>query len=92
VNPNATAVAGINGYSHTCGGHDGGQAEYVRVPFTDVGPAPTPGWLADEDPSCSLVFGTSCPPHGLLVVAGPLGVAGDGGVRCHPRGTIVGRC
>ena len=38
VNPNATAVGGIYGYSHTCGGFDGGQAEYVRVPFADVGP------------------------------------------------------
>jgi transcriptional activator len=31
VNPNATAVGGIYGYSHTCGGYDGGQSEYVRV-------------------------------------------------------------
>src|SRR3954466_13925937 len=38
VNPNATAVGGIYGYSHTTGGYDGGQAEYVRVPFADVGP------------------------------------------------------
>ena len=38
VNPNATAGGGIYGYSHTCGGYDGGQSEYVRVPFADVGP------------------------------------------------------
>jgi threonine dehydrogenase-like Zn-dependent dehydrogenase len=49
VNPNATAVGGIYGYSHTCGGYDGGQAELVRVPFADVGPAPIPDWMADED-------------------------------------------
>jgi threonine dehydrogenase-like Zn-dependent dehydrogenase len=49
VNPNATAVGGIYGYSHTCGGYDGGQAEYVRVPFADVGPSVIPDWLADED-------------------------------------------
>jgi len=49
VNPNATAVGGIYGYSHTCGGYDGGQAEYVRVPFADVGPSIIPEWLADED-------------------------------------------
>jgi threonine dehydrogenase-like Zn-dependent dehydrogenase len=49
VNPNATAVGGIYGYSHTCGGYDGGQAEFVRVPFADVGPALIPDWLADED-------------------------------------------
>lgn len=49
VNPNATAVGGIYGYSHTCGGYDGGQAEFVRVPFADVGPALIPEWLPDED-------------------------------------------
>jgi threonine dehydrogenase-like Zn-dependent dehydrogenase len=49
VNPNATAVGGIYGYSHTCGGYDGGQAEYVRVPFADVGPSPIPDWMDDED-------------------------------------------
>ncbi|HWR84854.1 MAG TPA: zinc-dependent alcohol dehydrogenase [Rhodoglobus sp.] len=49
VNPNATAVGGIYGYSHTTGGYDGGQAEYVRVPFADVGPMVIPDWLHDED-------------------------------------------
>lgn len=49
VNPNATAVGGIYGYSHTTGGYDGGQAERVRVPFADVGPMVIPPDLADED-------------------------------------------
>src|SRR3954463_15904239 len=49
VNPNATAVGGIYGYSHTCGGYDGGQAEFVRVPFADVGPSLIPDWMDDED-------------------------------------------
>ena len=49
VNPNATAVGGIYGYSHTTGGYDGGQSEYVRVPFADVGPSRIPDWLDDED-------------------------------------------
>jgi threonine dehydrogenase-like Zn-dependent dehydrogenase len=49
VNPNATAVGGIYGYSHTTGGYDGGQAEFVRVPFADVGPQIIPEWMADED-------------------------------------------
>src|SRR5690554_6027550 len=49
VNPNATAIGGIYGYSHTCGGYDGGQAEYVRVPFADVGPTVIPEWMDDED-------------------------------------------
>ncbi|WP_239021849.1 zinc-dependent alcohol dehydrogenase [Nocardioides jishulii] len=49
VNPNATAVGGIYGYSHTAGGYDGGQAEYVRVPFADVGPTLIPEWMSDDD-------------------------------------------
>ena len=49
VNPNATAVGGIYGYSHTTGGYDGGQAEFVRVPFADVGPSKIPEWMADDD-------------------------------------------
>lgn len=49
VNPNATAVGGIYGYSHTTGGYDGGQAEFVRVPFADVGPAKVPDWMDEED-------------------------------------------
>ncbi|MFS4505640.1 zinc-dependent alcohol dehydrogenase [Clavibacter sp. Sh2141] len=49
VNPNATAVGGIYGYSHTAGGYDGGQAEYVRVPFADVGPMVIPDDIHEED-------------------------------------------
>jgi threonine dehydrogenase-like Zn-dependent dehydrogenase len=49
VNANATAVGGIYGYSHTTGGYDGGQAEYVRVPFADVGPSIIPDDIRDED-------------------------------------------
>lgn len=49
VNPNATAVGGIYGYSHTTGGYDGGQAELVRVPFADVGPSIIPDDIASED-------------------------------------------
>ncbi|MCA5922850.1 zinc-dependent alcohol dehydrogenase [Curtobacterium oceanosedimentum] len=49
VNPNATAVGGIFGYSHTTGGYDGGQAERVRVPYADVGPQVIPDWLDPDD-------------------------------------------
>ena len=49
VNPNATALGGIYGYSHTAGGYDGGQAEFVRVPFADVGPTPIPEWMDEDD-------------------------------------------
>ena len=40
--------AGIFGYSHMLGGYAGGQAEYVRVPFADVGPIKVPPDLSDE--------------------------------------------
>ena len=48
-NPEATAVGGIFGYSHTAGGYDGGQAEYVRVPYADVGPLKIPAAMHLDD-------------------------------------------
>jgi threonine dehydrogenase-like Zn-dependent dehydrogenase len=48
-NPQATAVGGIFGYSHTAGGYDGGQAEYVRVPYADVGPVVIPPGMDLDD-------------------------------------------
>lgn len=48
-NPEATAVGGIFGYSHTAGGYDGGQAEYVRVPYADVGPTIIPQGMDLDD-------------------------------------------
>jgi threonine dehydrogenase-like Zn-dependent dehydrogenase len=42
------APAGVFGYSHLLGGYAGGQAEYVRVPFADVGPLKIPEGLRDE--------------------------------------------
>lgn len=48
-NPSATAVGGIFGYSHTAGGFDGGQAEYVRVPYANVGPTIIPEGMDDDD-------------------------------------------
>ena len=55
-NPNAAmaeklfgdATAGIFGYSHLTGGYAGGQAEYARVPFADVGPIKIESDLDDE--------------------------------------------
>lgn len=49
TNPEATAVGGIFGYSHTTGGYDGGQAEYVRVPMADVGPTVIPSDMDVDD-------------------------------------------
>ncbi|PYP88720.1 MAG: glutathione-dependent formaldehyde dehydrogenase [Blastocatellia bacterium AA13] len=56
TNPNAQTAemlygfsgSGLFGYSHMMGGYAGGQAEYVRVPFADVGPIPVPPDLPDE--------------------------------------------
>lgn len=42
------SAAGLYGYSHLYGGYAGGQAEYARVPFADVGPIKITSDLADE--------------------------------------------
>ncbi len=42
------SCAGLFGYSHLFGGYSGGLAEYVRVPFADVGPAIVPEAIEDE--------------------------------------------
>jgi threonine dehydrogenase-like Zn-dependent dehydrogenase len=42
------AGAGVFGYSHLTGGYAGGQAEYARVPFADVGPIKVPEGMSDE--------------------------------------------
>jgi threonine dehydrogenase-like Zn-dependent dehydrogenase len=55
-NPNAqiaeklygSSASGLFGYSHIFGGYAGGQAEYVRVPFADVGPIKVPDHLSDD--------------------------------------------
>ncbi|RVA38465.1 zinc-dependent alcohol dehydrogenase, partial [Mesorhizobium sp. M7A.F.Ca.CA.004.10.1.1] len=55
-NPNAKQAAevmgqspaGLFGYSHLVGGYWGGQAEYLRVPFADVGPIKVPEGMDDE--------------------------------------------
>jgi threonine dehydrogenase-like Zn-dependent dehydrogenase len=55
-NPNAStaeklygySAAGLFGYSHLFGGYAGGQAQYVRVPFADVGPLRIPEQVSDE--------------------------------------------
>jgi threonine dehydrogenase-like Zn-dependent dehydrogenase len=55
-NPNAKAAenlwghspAGLFGYTHLLGGFAGGQAEYLRVPYADVGPIKVPPGLSDD--------------------------------------------
>jgi threonine dehydrogenase-like Zn-dependent dehydrogenase len=48
-NPLSSIAGGAFGYSHTSGGYEGGQAEYVRVPFADVGPLKIPADLDEEE-------------------------------------------
>ncbi len=57
--------AGIFGYSHMLGGYAGGQAEYLRVPFADVGPMKIPDSLTDEQ----AIFLSDIFPTGYHAVA-----------------------
>ncbi len=69
-NPNAALAerlygftgAALFGYSHMMGGYAGGQAEYVRVPFADVGPFKVPDDLTDEQ----VLFLTDIFPTGYM--------------------------
>lgn len=58
TNPNSSLCCGIYGYSHTTGGYDGGQADYVRVPFADVNPVLIPDDIAEDD---ALLLTDACP-------------------------------
>jgi threonine dehydrogenase-like Zn-dependent dehydrogenase len=69
-NPNAKMVealygysgSGLFGYSHMMGGYAGGQAQYARVPFADVGPIKVPDSLQDEQ----VLFLTDIFPTGYM--------------------------
>ena len=54
--------AGLFGYSHMLGGYAGGQSEYVRVPFADVGPLKVPDGVDDE----KVLFLTDILPTGWM--------------------------
>lgn len=54
--------SGIYGYSHLLGGYAGGQAEYVRIPFADVGPLKVPDGLEDD----KVLFLTDIFPTGYM--------------------------
>ena len=89
-NPQATAVGGIFGYSHTAGGYDGGQAEYVRVPYADVGPMKGPEWMDDD----TAVMLTDVTPTGYQ--AAEMGGIQKGDTVCvfgaGPVGIMAARC
>jgi threonine dehydrogenase-like Zn-dependent dehydrogenase len=69
-NPNATIAetlygfspSGLFGYSHMMGGYAGGQAQFARVPFADVGPFKVPASLSDEQ----VLFMTDIYPTGYM--------------------------
>jgi threonine dehydrogenase-like Zn-dependent dehydrogenase len=69
-NPNAQVAetfygyspSGLFGYSHMLGGYAGGQAEYLRVPFADVGPLKIPDGIPDE----KVVFLSDIFPTGYM--------------------------
>src|ERR1700744_4750096 len=54
--------AGLFGYSHMLGAFPGGQAEYLRVPFADVGPIVIPDGIPDE----KVVFLSDILPTGYM--------------------------
>ena len=54
--------SGLFGYTHMMGGYAGGQAQYVRVPFADVGPLKIPEGISDE----KVVFLSDIFPTGYM--------------------------
>ena len=54
--------SGIYGYSHLLGGYAGGQAEYARVPYADIGPIKVPDGLEDD----KVLFLTDIFPTGYM--------------------------
>ena len=80
-NPNADLArkalgqspAGLFGYSHMLGAFPGGQAEYLRVPFADVGPAVIPDGLPDE----KVVFLSDIFPTGYMAAENAQIQSGD---------------
>ena len=56
-------MSGLFGYSHMTGGYSGGQAEYVRVPYSDVGPLVIPDDSIEDD---KVLFLTDILPTGWM--------------------------
>jgi threonine dehydrogenase-like Zn-dependent dehydrogenase len=78
------AMGGAFGYSHLTGGYPGGQAEYVRVPFSDVGPIVVPDHLDDEE----VLFLSDILPTGWMAAENAMIEPGDTVVvwGCGPVG------
>ena len=90
VNPSAHFVGGVYGYSYTTGGYDGGQAQYVRVPFGNFNPMPIPDDMDDE----SVLFLSDIFPTGFQ--AAEMGSIQPGETvavfGCGPVGVVAQRC
>jgi len=67
------ALSGLFGYSHLTGGYPGGQAEYVRVPFSDVGPIVIPDGMEDDE----VLFLSDILPTGWMAAENADITAGD---------------
>jgi threonine dehydrogenase-like Zn-dependent dehydrogenase len=65
--------SGLFGYSHMMGGYAGGQAQYVRVPFADVGPIKVPTTVSDEQ----VLFLSDIFPTGFMAAENCGIAAGD---------------
>lgn len=84
-------MAGVFGYSHLTGGYSGGQAEYVRVPFSDVGPLVIPdASLADEQ----VLFLTDILPTAWMAIENAAIEPGDTVAiwGCGPVGLFAVQC
>lgn len=94
------APAGLFGYSHMLGGYSGGQAEFVRVPFADVGPIKVPDHVDDEQ----VLFLSDIFPTGYMAAeqaeieegdtvavwgCGPVGQFAIQGARMFGAGRII---
>jgi len=97
-NPNALtaqqvmghATAGLFGYSHLTGGFAGGQADYLRVPFADVGPLKVPDGIPDEQ----VLFLSDVYPTGYMAAENADIEAGDTVAvwGCGPVGQFALKC
>lgn len=84
-------MAGLFGYSHLTGGYSGGQAEYVRVPFSDVGPLVIPDESIEDE---KVLFLTDILPTGWMAAENAEIEPGDTVAvwGCGPVGLFTIQC
>src|SRR5436190_774141 len=66
-------MGGVFGYAHLTGGYAGGQAEYVRVPYSDVGPIVVPEGMEDD----KVLFLSDILPTGWMAAENAMIEEGD---------------